>query len=60
VVRNLKYPAYGFYTAVFDMIRHYRPTENVKYRPTLSGGKGYYFVGHHEIMLPLLIGMLLE
>lgn len=60
VVRNLKYPAYGFFTAVFDMIRHYRPTENVKYRPTLSGGKGYYFVGHHEIMLPLLIGLLLE
>lgn len=60
VVRNLKYPAYGFYTAVFDMIRHYRPSENVKYRPTLSGGKGYYFVGHHEIMLPLLIGLLLE
>ncbi|MFQ5582906.1 MAG: hypothetical protein ACE5GL_00535 [Calditrichia bacterium] len=60
VVRNLGYPAYGFYTAVFDMISHYRPTENVKDRPTLSGGKGYYFVGHHEIMLPLLIGLLLE
>lgn len=60
VVRNLKYPAFGFYTAVFDMIRHYRPTENVKFRPTLSGGKGYYFVGHHEMLLPLLIGLVLE
>jgi len=60
VVRNLKYPAFGFYTAVFDMIRHYRPTENVKFRPTLSGGKGYYFVGHHEMLLPLLIGLILE
>lgn len=60
VVRNLNYPAYEFYTAVFDMIRHYRPTENVVHRPTLGGGKGYYFVGHHEIMLPLLIGVLLE
>ena len=60
VVRNLNYPAYGFYTAVFDMIRHYRPAENVMYRPTLGGGKGYYFVGHHELMLPLLLGLLLD
>lgn len=60
VVRNLKYPANGFFTAVFDMIRHYRPTENVKYRPTLSAGKGYYFVGHHELLMPLLIGLVLE
>lgn len=60
VVRNLDYPAYGFYTAVFDMIRHYRPTENVRHRPTLSGGKGFYFVGHHELLLPLMIGLLLD
>lgn len=60
VVRNLNYPAYKFNTAVFDMIRHYRPSENVQHRPTLGGGKGYYFVGHHEIMLPLLMGLLLE
>lgn len=54
VVRNLKYPARGFYTAVFDMIRHYRPTMNVMQRPTQDGGKGFYFLGHHEIMIPLL------
>lgn len=60
VVRNLKYPAFGFYTAVFDMIKHYRPTENVQNRPTLSEGKGYYFVGHHEIMIPLLFGLILD
>ncbi len=60
VVRNLGAPAYGFYTAVFDMIRHYRPSENVKHRPTLGGGKGYYFVGHHEIMIPLLAAALLD
>ena len=58
IVRNLKYPAYDFYTVVFDMIRHYRPSENVKDRPTQSGGKGYYFIGHHEIMIPLLIALL--
>lgn len=55
VVRNLGHPAFGFTTATFDMIRHYRPTENVVKRPTLDSGKGYYFIGHHEIMLPLLL-----
>jgi hypothetical protein len=24
------------------------------------GGKGFYFVGHHEIMLPLLAAMILS
>lgn len=60
VVRNLGYHAFGFYTAVFDMIKHYRPTENVQHRPTLADGKGYYFIGHHEIMLPLLVALLTE
>ncbi len=54
VVRNLGYPAYGFYSAVFDMLRHYRPTVNVMQRPTQNQGQGYYFIGHHEIMIPLL------
>ncbi|GAB4366825.1 MAG: hypothetical protein Kow0042_07010 [Calditrichia bacterium] len=54
IVRNLGYPAFGFYTAVFDMIRHYRPMVNVMQRPTQKSGKGYYFIGHHEIMIPLL------
>lgn len=54
VVRNLGYDAFEFHTAVFDMIRHYRPTVNVMQRPTQDSGKGYYFLGHHEIMIPLL------
>jgi hypothetical protein len=54
VARNLGARARGFSTAVFDMNVHYRPTQNVKLRPTQDGGKGYYFVGHHEIMIPLL------
>jgi len=49
-----------FYTAVFDFQKHYRPTENVVKRPVQKGGKGYYFVGHHEIMLPLLAATLLS
>ena len=59
VVRNLGHPAYGFYTAVFDMNKHYRPTENVMQRPTQDKGKGYYFIGHHELMIPLLAAALL-
>lgn len=44
----------GFTAANFDMIQHYRPNVNVVGRPTLGGGTGYSFTGHHEIMLPLL------
>lgn len=40
-------------TAVFDFQRQYRPAENVIRRPTLQGGRGFYLVGHHEILLPL-------
>jgi hypothetical protein len=58
VARNLGYPCHGFYTANFDMIPHYRPWMNVVQRPTLTGGKGYQFIGHHEIMIPLLAAIL--
>lgn len=54
-----------FVTANFDMIQHYRPTANVVKRPAnavggSSGGRGYAFTGHHEIMLPLLAGCLIS
>lgn len=54
VVRNLGYPAFGFTTANFDMILHYRPRVNVVERPAGKKGKGYALTGHHEIMIPLL------
>ena len=57
VARNLGAAARGFTTAVFDMNTHYRPTMNVQRRPTLDGGRGMYFTGHHEIMIPLLAAM---
>jgi hypothetical protein len=50
----------AFYTAVFDFNKHYRPYENVVRRPVSNGGKGYYFVGAHEIMIPLLAAVLLS
>jgi len=47
-----------FSTAVFDFISHYRPYQNVVKRPLGSKGKGFYFIGHHEIMMPLLAASL--
>jgi len=58
VARNLGHQALGFTTATFDMIRQYRPALNVVERPAAGGGRGYYFLGHHEIMLPLLFAAL--
>ncbi len=54
VARNIKGGSGKLTTANFDMITHYRPMENVVNRPTFKVGKGYNFVGHHEIMVPLL------
>jgi hypothetical protein len=58
VARNLGHPCHNFFTANFDMVQHYRPTQNVVRRPTMTGGKGYSFTGHHEIMIPLLAAAL--
>jgi hypothetical protein len=54
LARNLGDPVKNFTAANFDMNFHYRPLLNVVSRPVQSGGKGYYIIGHHEIMLPLL------
>ncbi|MBU4305251.1 MAG: hypothetical protein KJ893_06500 [Candidatus Omnitrophica bacterium] len=58
--RNLGFSLENFTAVCFDMIKHYRPMQNVVKRPTASGGKGYYVIGHHEIMLPLLYRALVE
>ena len=60
VARNLGYPAHGFTAANFDMNVHYRPVQNVLNRPTLTGGTKYNFIGHHEIMIPLLFALVRE
>lgn len=60
IARNLGHRVERFTTATFDMTRHYRPTENVQRRPTALGGQGFYFVGHHEIMIPLLFAAVKE
>ncbi|UCG62834.1 MAG: hypothetical protein JSV52_06005 [Candidatus Zixiibacteriota bacterium] len=54
VARNVYGGGGDLTTANFDMIMHYRPRVNVVDRPTFKSGKGFNFVGHHEIMIPLL------
>ena len=58
VARNISGPVKNFTTTNFDMIQHYRPSQNVLLRPTLKSGQAFAFTGHHEIMLPLLAASL--
>jgi hypothetical protein len=60
LVRNLGWPLKNLTTVNFDFVRHYRPAANVVRRPTSEGGQGFYLVGHHELMIPLLAAALME
>jgi hypothetical protein len=59
VARNLGADLDAMTTANFDMIRHYRPHQNVVTRP-VAAGRGHEVIGHHEIMLPLLRQAVIE
>ena len=50
----------GLTTVAFDFAKLYRPQVNVVSRPTAGIGRGYYLVGHHELMIPLLAAALVE
>lgn len=60
LVRNLGRQIRNITTINMDFIRHYRPQVNIVNRPTQDGGRGFYFIGHHEIMFPLLMALVLE
>jgi deoxyhypusine synthase len=60
LARNLGKEVKGFVTANFDMVYHYRPAQNIVTRPVMDSGKGYYLIGHHEIMLPLLAQAIID
>lgn len=60
LARNLGYDVQDFTTVNMDFMQHYRPTTNVVKRPTQQSGRGYTLIGHHEIMVPLLVAALLE
>lgn len=57
-IRNSGMTLEDFSTAVFDFRQLYRPYENVVKRPLGRKGNGFYFIGHHEIMIPLLASSL--
>lgn len=59
-VRNQGRTLRDFSTAVLDFRHHYRPAQNVVSRPVGGQGQGFYFIGHHEIMVPLLAAALLS
>jgi hypothetical protein len=60
LARNRGHALAGLTTVNLDFARLYRPQVNVVSRPTAGTGHGYYLVGHHELMLPLLAAALVE
>ena len=50
----------GLTTVTLDFAKLYRPQVNVVNRPTSGIGRGYYLVGHHELLIPLLAAALVE
>ncbi len=60
VARNLGHSLEGLTTINMDFQRQYRPQVNVVERPTAGCGQGITLIGHHEIMLPLLLAAVLE
>jgi hypothetical protein len=50
----------GLTTVTLDFAKLYRPQVNVVSRPTAGIGHGYYLVGHHELLIPLLAAALFE
>jgi hypothetical protein len=59
VARNLGHSLDGMHTANLDMLRHYRPTQNVISRH-VQPRHGHAVIGHHELLLPLLRQAVLE
>jgi hypothetical protein len=60
LARNLGHDLTDFTTANLDFIQSYRPRTNVVQRPTEGAGRGISLTGHHEILVPLLAGALIE
>jgi len=54
------YKPSNFTTVNMDFIKHYRPSTRVLQAAESLGGKSYNLIGHHEIMIPLLVQAILE
>ena len=60
LARNRGCSLEGLTTVTIDFARLYRPQVNVVSRPTAGIGRGFYLVGHHELLIPLLAAALVE
>lgn len=60
ISRNLGCHVQNITTANFDMLEHYRPTQNVVLRPTSNGGTGLNILGRHEETIPSLHRRLIQ
>lgn len=60
IARNLGNKVEKFTTVNMDFIRSYRTAANVLKRPTSLGGDAIELIGHHEIMLPLLVAAVID
>lgn len=60
ITRNMGYPVRGFVGVTCDFNKHYRSEWNPVRRARELGGKGYYFIGHHEFLIPLLAAGVIE
>jgi len=60
LARNLGHDVRRFTAVDLDFIRQYRPAVNFVGRPTRLGGTGLSLIGHHEILLPLLVAGIVE
>ncbi len=59
LARNKGYKLEEFSTVNLDFIAHYRPMQNVVKRPTAKGGRGINLIGHHELLIPLIVAAVL-
>ncbi len=60
IARNHGHQVEGFLGVNLDFIQHYRSNNNPVSRARELGGEGYSITGHHEIMIPLIAGALIE
>jgi len=59
LARNLGAEVSGFTGITFDFLNNYRSNLCPPQRARELGGRGYYIIGHHEILIPLITWALL-
>ena len=60
LARNLGHQASPLTTVNLDFVQHYRSLTNVVRRPTEGSGRGFALTGHHELLFPMLVALVVE